>query len=83
LEALTDGLRWVEIDDRANDTSLNSKRAISTSSISEDFQKEFGRIHLRLTRKNGSDGDYLEVNGIKFLEVLKESKASTLISLFS
>jgi hypothetical protein len=74
LEGSHDGLSWVTIDDRQNDTSLNSQGAISTFSISEDLQKEFPQIRLRQTGKNSSGHDYLEVNSIEFFGVLKEPK---------
>jgi hypothetical protein len=74
LEGSQDGLSWVTIDDRKNDTSLNSQGAISTFSISEDLQEEFQQIRLRQTGKNSNGNDYLFVNAIEFFGVLKEPK---------
>jgi hypothetical protein len=74
LEGSKDGLRWVTIDDRKNDTSLNSQGAISTFSISEDLQEEFRQIRLRQTGKNSSGDHYLVVNAIEFFGVLKGLK---------
>jgi hypothetical protein len=74
LEGSKDGLKWVKIDDRQNDTSLNSQGAISAFSISESFEEEFRMIRFRQTGKNSSGYDYLIVNAIEFFGVLKESK---------
>jgi hypothetical protein len=74
LEGSHDGLSWVTIDDRQNDTSLNSQGAISTFSISEDFQEAFQQIRLRQTGKDSSGDDTLIVNSIEFFGVLKEPK---------
>jgi hypothetical protein len=74
LEGSKDGLKWVKIDDRQNDTSLNNTGAISIFSISESFQEEFRMIRLRQTGKNGSGTDHLIVNAIEFFGVLKEPK---------
>jgi hypothetical protein len=74
LEGSKDGLKWVKIDDRQNDTSLNSQGAISTFSISESFQEEFQQIRLRQTGKNSNSNDHLIVNAIEFFGVLKEPK---------
>jgi hypothetical protein len=74
LEGSTDGLKWVKIDDRQNDTSLNSQGAISVFSISESFEEEFRMIRLRQTEKNSSRNDQLVVNAIEFFGVLKEPK---------
>jgi hypothetical protein len=74
LEGSKDGLIWVTIDDRKNDTSLNSKGAISTFSISESFQKDFRMIRLRQTGKNSTGTDELVVNAIEFFGVLKAPK---------
>jgi hypothetical protein len=73
-EGSKDGLKWVKIDDRQNDRSLNGKGAISTFSISESFEEEFGMIRLRQTGKNNTGTDYLTVNAIEFFGVLKEPK---------
>jgi hypothetical protein len=74
LEGSEDGLIWVKIDDRTNDTSLNSQGAISSFSISEGFQSEFRMIRLRQTRKNSSGSDRLLVEAIAFFGILKELK---------
>jgi hypothetical protein len=74
LEGSQDGLRWVKIDDRTNDTSLNSEGAISSFSISEESQSEFQMIRLRQTGKNSSGSDCLVVNAIEFFGVLKKPK---------
>jgi hypothetical protein len=74
LEGSQVGLKWVKIDDRTNDTSLNSQGAISSFSISEEFQSDFQMIRLRQTGKSGSSNDYLIVNAIEFFGVLKEPK---------
>jgi hypothetical protein len=74
LEGSEDGLRWVKIDDRTKDTSLNSQGAISSFSISESFQSEFRMIRLLQTGKNSSGHDCLLVNAIEFFGVLKEPK---------
>jgi hypothetical protein len=74
LEGSKDGSKWVKIDNRQNDTSLNSAGAISVFSISESFQEEFHQIRLRQTGKNSSGYDYLLVNAIEFFGVLKEPK---------
>jgi hypothetical protein len=74
LEGSKDGLKWVKIDDRQNDTSLNNKGVISTFSISEGFEGEFQQIRLRQTGKNSDGHDYLTVNSIEFFGVLKEPK---------
>jgi E3 ubiquitin-protein ligase HECTD1 len=74
LEGSQDGLSWVTIDDRQNDTSLNSEGAISTFSISQNFQKAFRQVRLRQTGKNTSGTDNLIVNSIEFFGVLKEPK---------
>jgi hypothetical protein len=74
LEGSQDGLIWVKIDDRMNDTSLNSQGAISSFSISEEFQSEFRMIRLRQTEENSYAGDNLVVNAIEFFGVLKEPK---------
>jgi hypothetical protein len=74
LEGSQDGLRWVKIDDRTNDTSLNSKGAISIFSISESVQSEFRMIRLRQTGKNSSGSNHLVVNAIEFFGVLKKPK---------
>jgi hypothetical protein len=74
LEGSKDGLKWMKIDDRRNDTSLNSKGAISTFSISEGCEEEFRMIRLLQTGKNSSDNDYLVVNAIEFFGVLTGSK---------
>jgi hypothetical protein len=71
LEGSKDGSSWVKVDDRQNDTSLNSQGAISTFSISERFQGEFRQIRLRQTGKNSGGDDYLIVNAIEFFGVLK------------
>jgi hypothetical protein len=47
LEGSQNGSNWVKIDNRTNDTSLNSTGAISAFSISESFQEEFRQIRLR------------------------------------
>jgi hypothetical protein len=64
----------VKLDDRQNDTSLNSTGAISTFSISEGFQEEFRQIRLRQTGKNSYGNDQIVVNAIEFFGVLKEPK---------
>jgi E3 ubiquitin-protein ligase HECTD1 len=74
LEGSTDGLKWVKIDDRQNDTSLNSTGAISTFSISESFEEAFQMIRIRQTGKSSSNNDRLVVNAIEFFGVLKELK---------
>jgi hypothetical protein len=74
LEGSKDGLSWVKIDDRKNDTSLNSADAIFTLSISAKFENEFRMIRLRQTGKNSSGHDYLIVSAIEFFGVLKELK---------
>jgi hypothetical protein len=74
LEGSKDGLKWVKIDDRQNDTSLNSTGAISAFSISKSFEAEFRMIRLRQTGKNSSGYNYLVVNAIEFFGVLKEPK---------
>jgi hypothetical protein len=74
LEGSTDGLKWVKIDNRQNDTSLNSTGAISIFSISESFQEAFRMIRVRQTGKNSSNNDHLVVNAIEFFGVLKEPK---------
>jgi hypothetical protein len=71
LEGSTDGLNWVKIDDRQNDTSLDGTGVISTFSISEGFQEEFRMIRLRQTGKNSGGGNFLTVNAIEFFGVLK------------
>jgi hypothetical protein len=58
--------KWVKIDDRQNDTSLNNSGASSTFSISESFEAEFGMIRVRQTGKNSSGNDQLIVNAIEF-----------------
>jgi hypothetical protein len=74
LEGSIDGLKWVKIDDRQNDTSLNSQGAISIFSISESFEEAFRMIRIRQTGKSSSNNDYLVVNAIEFFGVLKEPK---------
>jgi hypothetical protein len=74
LEGSHDGLIWVKIDDRTKDTSLNSQGAISSFSISKDFQTEFRMIHLLQTGKNSNGSDFLFVSAIEFFGVLKEPK---------
>jgi hypothetical protein len=74
LEGSKDGLKWVKIDDRQNDTSLNSQGAISVFSLSESFQEAFRMIRVRQTGKSSSNSDYLIVNTIDFFGVLKEAK---------
>jgi hypothetical protein len=74
LEGSNDGSTWVKLDDRQNDTSLNSEGAISTFSISEGFQGEFQQIRLRQTGKNSNNSDHLIVNAIEFFGVLKSPK---------
>jgi hypothetical protein len=59
LEGSKDGLKWVTIDDRQNDTSLNSQGAISVFSISESFEEEFRMTRIRQTGKNSSGSDNL------------------------
>jgi hypothetical protein len=74
LEGSTDGLKWVKIDDRQNDTSLNSQGAISVFSISESFENKFRMIRLQQTEKNSSGNFQLVVNAIEFFGVLTEPK---------
>jgi hypothetical protein len=74
LEGSTDGLKWVKIDDRQNDTSLSSKGAISVFSISESFKDEFRMIRLQQTGKNSSANGFLVVNAIEFFGIMKEPK---------
>jgi hypothetical protein len=74
LAGSNDGLSWVGIDDRQNDTSLNSQGAISTFSISLDVQNEFQMIRLRQTGGDNRNCDYLVVSGIEFFGVVKELK---------
>jgi hypothetical protein len=74
LECSKDGLKWVKIDDRQNDTSLNSTGAISTFSISEGIEEEFRMIRLRQTGMNSSGNNCLVVNAIEFFGVLKGPK---------
>jgi hypothetical protein len=74
LEGSKDGLKWVKIDDHQNDTSLNSKGAISVFSISESFEEEFRMIRLRQTGKNSNSNDHLIVNAIEFFGVLQKPK---------
>jgi E3 ubiquitin-protein ligase HECTD1 len=71
LEGSIDGLKWVKIDDRWNDTSLNSAGAISTFSIAEGFQEEFRMIRLRQMGMNSTNTDELVVNAVEFFGVLK------------
>jgi hypothetical protein len=72
LEGSKDGLKWVKIDDRINDTSLNSKGAIATFAVSEECQQEFQMIRLRQTGKTSNGYDVLRVSAIEFFGVLKE-----------
>jgi hypothetical protein len=74
LEGSNDGLKWVTIDDRRNDTSLNSIGVISTFSIAKGFEEEFRMIRLRQTGKNSNNFDNIVVNAIEFFGVLRESK---------
>jgi hypothetical protein len=74
LEGSKDGLSWVKLDDRKDDTSLNSAGAIFTFSISAEFEDEFRMIRLRQTGKNSSGNDYLVASAIGFFGVLKELK---------
>jgi hypothetical protein len=74
LEGSKDGLSWVKIDDRTNDTSLNYLGVISTFSISSDFQNEFRMIRLRMTGKDSSGTNHIVVSAIEFFGVLKELK---------
>jgi hypothetical protein len=74
LEGSIEGLNWVKIDDRLNDTSLSGQGVISSFSISESFQHEFGQIRLRIAGKNSNGSDHLTVNAIEFFGVLKEPK---------
>jgi hypothetical protein len=72
LEGSIDGLKWVRIDDRTGDSSLNSAGAISTFSISEGFQSTSRMIRLQQTGMNSSGGTSLVVSAIEFFGVLKE-----------
>jgi hypothetical protein len=74
LEGSNDGLSWVQIDDRKNDTSSNGKGAISTFSISSGSQEQFRMIRLQQTGKNSSGDDLLSVSAIEFFGVLKGLK---------
>jgi hypothetical protein len=74
LEGSNDGSKWVVIDNRTNDTSLNSPGSISTFSISSGFQQEFRMIRLRQTGKDSSDQHYLCFSAIEFFGVVKELK---------
>jgi hypothetical protein len=74
LEGSKDGLKWVKIDDRRNDTSLNCQGTISTFSVSENFQEVVRMIRLRQTGKNSDGNGQIVVNSIEFFGVLKEPK---------
>jgi hypothetical protein len=74
LQGSKDGLKWVTIDDRRNDTSLNSKGAISTFSISESFAEQFGVICLQQIEKTSSGYDWIVLSAIEFFGVLKKPK---------
>jgi hypothetical protein len=74
LEGSKDGSNWVKIDDRENDTSLNSKGAVSTFSVSESVEEGFGMIRLRQIGTNSDGTDYLAVDAIEFFGILEESR---------
>jgi hypothetical protein len=71
LEGSKDGLTWIEIDDRKNDTSLNSKGMISTFLISIRYDEGFRMIRLRQTGKDSNGVDYLTLSAIEFFGVLE------------
>jgi hypothetical protein len=66
LEGSNDGVKWIGIDNRKNDTSLNRAGAISTFLILEEFQQEFRMIRLRQIGKNSHGGDNVVVTAIEF-----------------
>jgi hypothetical protein len=74
LEGSRDGLNWVKLDDRLNDTSLNRKGAIYAFSISENADEAFQQIRLRQTGKNSSNNDQLIVDAIELFGVLNGLK---------
>jgi E3 ubiquitin-protein ligase HECTD1 len=74
LEGSNDGLSWVELDRRRNDTSLNSQGGIATFSISNGSEEEFQQIRLCQTGKNSSGYDHLVLNAIEFFGVVKSRK---------
>jgi hypothetical protein len=74
LEGSKDGLTWMAIDDRKNDSSLNGQGVISTFPISTKFEEGFRMIRLRQTGKDSSGCDYLTVSAIEFFGVLEIPK---------
>jgi hypothetical protein len=74
LEGSKDGLLWVELDRRSNDTSLNNQGAIASFSITGGSEQDFVQIRLRQTGKNSSGYDYLMLNAIEFFGVVKSRK---------
>jgi hypothetical protein len=75
LEGSNDGVNWVGIDDRKNDSSLKSAGAVVTFKVEEEFQKEFQKIRIRQTGKNSGNNDHIVVSGIEFFGVLKGVKS--------
>jgi hypothetical protein len=61
----------VRIDDRQNDTSLNTQGASFTFSISVEFEEEFRMIRLRQTEKNTGGDDRLHVSAFELFGVVK------------
>jgi hypothetical protein len=74
LEGSNDGLTWVRIDDRQNDTSLSTQGASFIFSISVEFEEEFRMIRLRQTGKNTGGHYHLIVSAIELFGVLKGLK---------
>jgi hypothetical protein len=70
LEGSNDGLSWVKLDHRENDTTLNSQGAIATFSISEGHEEAFCQIRLRQTGKESGGYDHLTLSAMEFFGVL-------------
>jgi hypothetical protein len=57
VEGSDDGASWTEINQRENNSDLNSELAVKTFAVSRS--ETFGRIRLRQTGPNQSDNNFL------------------------
>jgi hypothetical protein len=71
LEGSNDGLSWVELDQRANDPSLNAMGATHTFCVAGGGGQDFRMIRLRQTGTNSIGHDYLQLTAMEFFGDLK------------
>jgi hypothetical protein len=73
LEGSSDGSKWLKIDEKMNDESLNSRGAVASFPISAEFIRAFRMVRLRQTGKNSTGVSSLVLSLIEFFGELKES----------